>query len=110
MDWLYPLRVIAGRQLTPIGIRRAKKNYLAEVGLTSELAYEIENDEIVKTRVVGSIPFGLPGPFTERRYTMDGRLKSVAHGYGIYEKEKTTYDPPGRFIGKRVLEDAKKAA
>ena len=102
MDFLYPLRVMTGRQLTPIGIRRAKKGLLDTGSLNlGDTTYSVENDEIHKD-YISATPIGV-GHFTDRRYTMDGRLKMVSCGYGVHEKERTVYDPPGRFIGKKVV-------
>ena len=114
MDFLYPLRILAGRQLTrrEIGLAQEGKRKGAEFSCTiygtSNSEFTVSHETYCPVISPGISFFGLSRS-DGRTYTQDGRLrKRVTDNYLEDTHSETHYDPPGRFVGKAPEE--KKAA
>ena len=106
MDLLYPLRVMIGRQLSPWKIARANHGWHREYMHATHALYR-DGDNIVSGRAVDGFQWRLHHEV--RTYTDDGKLKSIEYsGKERGTKERVNYDPPGRFVGRKV--PIKKAA
>ena len=100
MDFLYPLRVMAGRQLSPLGIRRANRDWHRESVIGGK-SYTRSGDELFLSETIhGTYP---DSSLEVRRYTSDGKLKSVSITGVTGDNNVFNYDPPGRFVGKKVV-------
>ncbi|MFA4820456.1 MAG: hypothetical protein WC613_05890 [Candidatus Aenigmatarchaeota archaeon] len=118
MDFLYPLRILAGRQLTRREIRWAQEGKVSVLSDDAVEIYRQRNGKLEKIYTTHnddplyifiSNLLGLYPPERETRiYTTDGRLTEVLIENHNGVREKTNYDPPGRFVGKAPEE--KKAA
>ncbi|HLD39150.1 MAG TPA: hypothetical protein VJB05_02445 [archaeon] len=118
MDFLYPLRILAERQLTSREIGWAQEGKAEDLPGDVVRSYHQHGDKLVISYtqhftdhmgVLACNPLALCLFERETRtYTSDGKLTEISIEDHNGVREKTKYNPPGRFIGKTQKE--KKAA
>ena len=115
MDFLYPLRILAERQLTRREIQLIQKGKPIYVPGDATIKCYQRDGNLVESYTQF---FKSPNPISPlelcqfkretRTYTADGRLTEISIEDNNGTRKKIKYDPPGRFVGK--TQKGKKAA